>query len=150
MSPPSQQSHNGSSGSSNSMVNHIGALMSPSSESTVPSSSQIMTVGLPLQNGPVSLMSPLSKQQQMSGLLSMTSSLSIQKPPVNSYANTEQAQHLPNTTSSLSQSSTNSSYLDEAIFSGILTGLQHVILMLPFCYPQHPVVLVTHSHNQHI
>ena len=99
------------------MVNHIGGLLSPSSEGTAASSSQVMTQGSPLQNGPISLMSPLSKQQQqMSGLLSMTSSLSIQKPAVNVY---EQTQHIPNTTSSLSQSSTNSSFLDEAIFSGM-------------------------------
>ena len=123
MSPQSQQAHtsnNSSNSSSNSMVNHIGGLLSPSSEATAPSSSQTMSQGSPLQNGPVSLMSPLSKQQQqqqMSGLLSMTSSLSIQKPTVNLY---EQAQHIPNTTSSLSQSSTNSSFMDEAIFSGIV------------------------------
>lgn len=106
------QAHSSSSNSS-SMVNHIGGLLSPSSESVAPLSSQMMTPGSPLQNGPVNLMSPLSKQQQqMSGLLSMTSSLSIQKPPY--------TEHLPNTTSSLSQSSTNSSFLDEAIFSGIV------------------------------
>lgn len=102
------------------MVNHTGILLSPS-ESTLPSSNQVMTPGSPLQNGPVNLMSPLSKQQQqqqMSGLLSMTSSLSIQKPPVNVYTNMEQTQHLPNTTTSLSQSSNNSSFLDEVVFSG--------------------------------
>ena len=99
------------------MVNHVGGLLSPSSEATTASSSQIMTPGSPLQNGPINLMSPLSKQQQqMSGLLSMASSLSIQKPAVNVY----EQQHMPNTTSSLSQSSTNSSFLDEAIFSGKL------------------------------
>ena len=119
MSPPTQQthtSHSSSSSSSNSMVNHIGGLLSPSSEATAVSSGQVMTPGSPLQNGPINLMSPLSKQQQqMSGLLSMASSLSIQKPPINVY---DQSQHIPNTTSSLSQSSTNSSFLDEAIFSG--------------------------------
>ena len=123
MSPPAQQqAHNSNSSSgSNSMVNHIGALLSPSSESTTALASQvIMSSGSPLQNGPINLMSPLSKQQQMSGLLSMTSSMSLQqKAPVNVYTNMEQATHLPNTTS-LSQSSTNSSFLDEAIFSGTL------------------------------
>ena len=130
MSPQSQQAHtsnNSSSSSSNSMVNHIGGLLSPSSEAIVPSSSQVMSQGSPLQNGPVSLMSPLSKQQQqMSGLLSMTSSLSIQKPAVNMYGNIEPTQHVPNTTSSLSQSSTTSSFMDEAIFSGILELLFRV------------------------
>ena len=120
---PQQTMHN----SSNSLVNHTGALLSPS-ESMLASSNQVIPPGSPLQNGPINLMSPLSKQQQqqMSGLLSMTSSLSIQKPPVNVYPNTEQTQHLPNTTSSLSQSSNNSSFLDEAIFSGIVFCLQFI------------------------
>ena len=130
MSPPAQQTHTSSSSSSssnNSMINHIGGLLSPSSEVTAVSSGQVMAPGSPLQNGPINLMSPLSKQQQqMSGLLSMASSLSIQKPPINVF---DQPQHIPNTTSSLSQSSTNSSFLDEAIFSGIACCLVEIFIV---------------------
>ena len=101
LSPPSQQSL------SNSMVNHTGGILSPSETTSMPT----VPSGMPLQNGPVSLLSPLSKQQhQISGLLPMTSPLSNQKPPSD--------QQLPNSTVSSSQSSTNSSFLDETVFTG--------------------------------
>jgi len=90
------------------MLNHTGGILSPSETTSMPT----VPSGIPLQNGPVSLLSPLSKQQhQISGLLPMTSPLSNQKSPSD--------QQLPNSTVSLSQSSTNSSFLDEAIFTGL-------------------------------
>ncbi|XP_065899735.1 CCR4-NOT transcription complex subunit 3-like [Dysidea avara] len=105
LSPPSQQSL------SNSMVNHTGGILSPSETTSMPT----VPSGMPLQNGPVSLLSPLSKQQhQISGLLPMTSPLSNQKPPSD--------QQLPNSTVSSSQSSTNSSFLDETVFTAPSSG----------------------------
>jgi len=112
LSPPSQSL-------SNSMVNHTGGILSPSETTSMPT----VPSGMPLQNGPVSLLSPLSKQQhQMSGLLPMTSPLSNQKSPSD--------QQLPNSTVSLSQSSTNSSFLDEAVFTGLY--IQYVIQLIHY------------------
>jgi len=85
------------------MVNHTAGILSPSEATSMPT----VPSGMPLQNGPVSLLSPMSKQHQMSGLLPVTSPL---KPPSD--------QQLPNSTVSLSQSSTSSSFLEETVFTG--------------------------------